>query len=108
MEKLIAYCGLDCAKCGAYVAMKTNDKALREKTAAEWTKIHNHNFTPEMINCVSCKGNGIQICHCSQCEIRKCASQKGVINCGACNEFKTCKKINDFIAMVPHAAGNLA
>ena len=107
MEKMIAYCGLDCAECGAYKAMQNNDQALREKIAAEWTTAHNFNFTPEMINCSSCKSDGIKIGHCSQCEMRKCASEKDVVNCGACAEFKTCKTINDFIAQVPGAADNL-
>jgi hypothetical protein len=108
MEKLIACCGLDCTDCGAYKAMLNDDQALREKTAAEWTKAHNFNFTPDMINCTSCKGNGIHVGYCSECEIRKCALKKGVVNCGVCNEFKTCKVINDFLAQVPNAAQNLA
>ena len=107
MEKMIAYCGLDCAECGAYLAYKNNDQALREKTAAEWTKAHNFNFTPDMINCVSCKGKGVQVGHCAECEMRKCASGKGVVNCGACADFKSCKTINDFLAMVPAAKDNL-
>jgi hypothetical protein len=108
MEKIIAYCGLDCAECTAYLAHQNNDQALREKTAAEWSKAHNFTFTPEMINCTSCKGDGVQVGYCSQCEIRKCAVEKAVVNCGACGEFKTCKTINDFIAQVPKAAANLA
>ena len=107
MEKMIAYCGINCAECGAFLAMKNNDQALREKTAAEWTKMHKFNFTPDMINCTSCKGNGVQVGHCSQCEMRKCAMGKGVVNCGACAEFKTCKTINDFLAMVPGLKENL-
>jgi len=107
MEKLIAYCGLDCAQCGAYLAMKNNDQALREKTATEWTVAHSFDFTPDMINCTSCKGSGVQVGHCSQCEIRKCAVGKGVVNCGACGEFATCKTINDFMAQVPHVRDNL-
>ena len=107
MEKIIAYCGIDCAECGAYKALQNNDQALREKTAAEWTKAHNFNFTPDMINCTSCKGNGVQVGHCSECEIRKCASGKNVVNCGACGEFKACKIINDFIAQAPFVSDNL-
>ena len=106
MEKLIAYCGLDCAECDAYLAMKNNDQALREKTAAEWSKVHNSNITPEMINCVSCKGNGVKH-RCSECEIYKCASVKNIENCGFCDGFKTCKIINDHIAEVPFVAKNL-
>jgi hypothetical protein len=107
MERLIAYCGIACAECGAYKALQNNDQALREKTAAEWTKAYNFSFTPEMINCTSCKGDGVQVGHCSQCEVRKCAIEKGVVNCGVCSEFKTCKTINDFIARAPFLLDNL-
>ena len=108
MEKIIAYCGLDCAGCDAYIATKNNDQALREKTAAEWSKAYNFNCTPEMINCTSCAAEGAKIGHCLECEIRKCASGKALANCGACNEIKTCKTINDFFAQAPHAKENLA
>ena len=107
MEKIIAYCGLDCAQCGAYLAMKNNDDALRAKTAAEWTKNYKFNFTSDMINCSSCTGNGVQIGHCSQCGMRKCAIARKVVNCGACDEFKTCKTINDFMKQVPSVKENL-
>jgi len=107
MEKMIAYCGIDCAGCDAYKATQNNDQALREKTAVEWTKMYNFDFTPDMINCASCKGDGAKIGHWSECEIRKCASEKDVVNCGACGEFKTCKTINDFLAQVPDLADNL-
>ena len=107
MDKIIACCGINCAECGAYLAHKNNDQALREKTAAEWTKMHNFNFTADMINCTTCKGNGVQIGHCSQCEIRKCATGKNVLHCGVCADFKTCKTINDFLKHVPSVKENL-
>ena len=107
MEKLIAYCGLDCAECGAYLAWKNNDQALRVKTAADFAEWHGFDGSPDEINCAGCKGNGVLFSHCSQCEIRKCAIEKGVTNCGVCSEFKTCKIINDFIAEVPHVMDNL-
>ena len=107
MGKKIAYCGLDCSECGAYKAAKNNDQGLRERTAAEWTKKYSFNFTPEMINCTSCREEGVKVGHCHVCEIRKCGIGKGVINCGVCGDYGTCKRINDFIAMVPDAAHNL-
>lgn len=51
MNQLIGCCGLDCEKCDARVATVTNDDALREKTAALWTKLNGVTITPEMINC---------------------------------------------------------
>ena len=107
MEKMISYCGINCAECGAYLALLNNDQALREKTAAEWKVAHNFDFTPEMINCTSCKGTGVQVGHCSNCEIRKCAMEMKVENCGACTEFETCKTINDFLEQVPNLRDNL-
>ena len=107
MEKLIAYCGLDCAECGAYLATKNNDQALREKTAAEWSKEYNTNITADMLHCTGCTKDGVKsVANCSTCEIRICASGKGVVNCGACDEFKTCKTINDFFAEIPDEVKN--
>ena len=37
MSKLIAYCGIDCSKCDAYIATITNDSELKAKTAKENT-----------------------------------------------------------------------
>ena len=39
-NQLIGCCGLDCEKCDARIATLTNDNALREKTAALWTKLN--------------------------------------------------------------------
>ena len=105
MEKLIGYCGIDCSECDAYLATKNNDQALQEKTAVEWSKAHDYNITPEMINCVSCKGNGIKH-RSSECEVYKCASGKGIVNCGACDEFKTCSTISDFLEECPNELKN--
>ena len=32
MKKLIAYCGLDCEKCDAYLSTVNDEQGLREKT----------------------------------------------------------------------------
>jgi len=106
MGNFIAYCGINCAECGAYLALQNNDQELREKTAAEWTAMHQFNFTPEMINCSSCKGNGVQVGYCSQCEIRACALDKAVENCGACGEYKSCNAINNFLDHIPAESKN--
>ena len=107
MEKQIAYCGVNCAECDAYLAMKNNDQALRKKAAVEFSEVFEQNYTPDMMNCIGCKDGSVLLPHCSDCEIRKCASEKDVVNCGACSEFKTCKLINDFIVAMPHVLDNL-
>jgi hypothetical protein len=106
MRKIIAYCGLNCAECGAYMATQNNDQALREQTAAEWTKAYGSECKPDMINCHSCK-TGVLVGYCYECGVRKCASAKNVVNCGVCAEFKTCKTINDFLKQAPYLMDNL-
>ena len=54
-NQLIGCCGLDCEACDARIATLTNDTALREKTAALWTKLNGVPITPEMIHCTGCE-----------------------------------------------------
>ena len=44
--KTLAMCGLDCAACPAFIAYRTNDQALRAKTAAEWSKAFKVELSP--------------------------------------------------------------
>jgi hypothetical protein len=108
MVKLMAVCGLDCAACPAYIASATNDDALRAKTAAEWTKAFGFDCTPEMVNCHGClTTDGVQIGHCTDCEIRLCAIGKRQVNCAPCAEYATCEKLATFLKDVPDAKKNL-
>jgi hypothetical protein len=105
--KTLAMCGLDCAACPAHIAYKTNDEALRVKTAAEWSKQFQVEMKPADINCVGClKTKGVQIAHCAQCDIRKCGLAREVKNCAMCKDYP-CDKISKFIANVPPAKANL-
>ena len=93
-EKLIAYCGLDCGQCPAYIAIESNDDNFRKTTAKEWTERYRNDnrnrppVEPEDINCSGCLSNGPMYMYCSQCKIRKCALGKGVKNCKECEEYK--------------------
>ena len=64
MKDLIAYCGLDCGKCDARRATLTDDSALREKTAKLWSQMNGVEITPEMINCVGCRVDGVKSPYC--------------------------------------------
>lgn len=82
MHQLIGCCGLDCEKCDARIATITHGNALREKTAALWTKLNGVPITPEMINCTGCRVEGAKTPFCdSLCPIRNCAREKGVSTC---------------------------
>jgi len=105
--KKLAVCGLDCAACPAFIARKTDDQALRVKTAAEWSKQFNADLKPEDINCVGClEPEGVHVGHCSECEIRKCGQTRKVANCALCDDYP-CETIGQFLANVPPAKANL-
>ena len=91
MKDMIAYCGLDCEKCDAYIATINDDQHLREKTAKLWAKLNNAPILPEHINCQGCRAGGVKTVFCEHmCEIRKCALKKGVATCGECPDIETC------------------
>jgi hypothetical protein len=39
-EVELAYCGLDCEKCPAFIATANSDDALRQKTAVKWASLY--------------------------------------------------------------------
>ena len=108
MKNKIAYCGLDCEKCDAYIVTVNDDNALREKTAKLWSKLNGITITPEQINCEGCRKDGKKTIYCDKlCPIRQCALSKKYETCGNCNEMKTCKKVAMVIGNNKEALKNL-
>ena len=108
MRKMIAYCGLDCKKCDAYLATINDDQALREKTAKLWAELNNAPILPEHINCEGCRVDGIKTVYCdSLCGIRQCALKKGVTTCGDCPDMEKCQTVGMVISNNPDALKNL-
>jgi hypothetical protein len=104
MNEPLAYCGLDCSTCDALIATRSNDDALRARTAAEWTRLFGHEFKPADINCTGCRSAGIHVEFCEkQCEVRKCARGRGVQNCGLCPDF-ACATLTAHFQYVPPEA----
>ena len=107
MDK-IAYCGLNCETCDAYLATKSNDQALRVKTAELWSKLNGITILPDEINCEGCRGNGVKTVYCSSiCPIRQCALKRAVDTCGSCSEIESCKKVSAIISNNAEALKNL-
>ena len=94
MKNYIAFCGLDCESCKARIATVHNDDALREKVAGLWSELNGVEITPEMINCVGCRINGVKTPYCeSLCPIRQCAMERDMETCGSCGEMESCEKL---------------
>ena len=89
MKEYIACCGLDCERCKARLATVNDDDSLRRKVAKEWSELNGVEITPEMINCVGCRIDGVKTPYCeSLCPIRPCAMGRGVETCGDCGEME--------------------
>ena len=108
MRNMIAYCGLDCEQCNAYLATCNDDQALREKTAKLWAELNHAPILPEHINCQGCRVAGIKTVFCeSLCGIRQCALKKGVTTCGDCSDMEKCQTVEMILSNNPEALKNL-
>ena len=108
MRPNIAYCGLDCEQCDAYIATLHDDQALREKTAKLWAELNHVPILPEHINCQGCRADGAKTVFCEQlCAVRRCARQRGADTCGDCPEMETCPTVGAIFANAPQAKKNL-
>jgi hypothetical protein len=101
MQPIIAYCGLNCHECDAYLGTVANDDAKRKAVAKQWSQEYHADLKPADINCTGCLTVGEQIfSHCKVCEIRLCGIQKNVANCAYCDDF-ICGKLEKFFQMAP-------
>jgi hypothetical protein len=91
MGRITAVCGLTCNDCIAYVAAKRNDNSLREKAIEAWST-DTERLKLEEIDCDGCQTGGRLYKFCSICEVRKCALERGLANCGHCAEYP-CQKL---------------
>ena len=108
MKTLIAYCGLDCDSCEARLATINNDKSLRAEVAKKWSDLNGVEITPQMINCVGCRVDGVKTPYCeSLCPIRQCALVKKVSTFGEYKQMEYCQKLGAIIGNNPSALKNL-
>jgi hypothetical protein len=103
---MLAYCGLDCEKCQAYIATYYNDDQMRKRIALEWSERFGRKFDYKEINCNGCRPVGKKIAHCLECRIRKCAQTMQLTSCAQCKEFP-CKKLNNIFSDNPEAKETL-
>jgi hypothetical protein len=100
MEKMIAYCGINCAGCPSYLATQKDDDSMRKQVQDLWKNQFNVDLKLEDINCDGCKGGGKLGFYCKACGIKKCAEGKNLENCAYCEDY-ACDKLNNLFAMLP-------
>lgn len=104
---MIAFCGLDCEKCDAFIATATNDEALRAATAEKWAKAFNAPLKASDINCTGCQSDGVKLGYCEHmCEIRKCAVPRRVGTCADCADYG-CAPLEAVLSRAPEARAAL-
>ena len=97
-EQMLAYCGLDCGECPAYIAHRTDDQDLRVKMTKEWGS-DDFPLSPEDINCDGCTSDSdLKFAFCGQCAVRACATEKGHETCAVCTDYG-CEKLEAFFKM---------
>lgn len=107
MEKMIAFCGLVCTECPAFIATQKEDDEERKKVAEMWSKEFKVELKPEDINCDGCLADSERLfSHTKVCEIRKCGLDRKVANCAHCDEY-ACEKLTAFFKMAPQAKTTL-
>lgn len=104
MDRIIAYCGLVCSDCAAYVATQAGDQAALERVAAKWREEYNApDITVESVICDGCLTGPRKCSHCAECDIRACGIGRVVVNCGHCADYVSCDKLERFFGFVPAA-----
>jgi hypothetical protein len=114
MAKLkLAFCGLDCEGCPAFIATVNDDNDLRAKTAQEWGSLYSEYIGKKELsladmNCLGCQSEGgVKFIGCGNCPIRKCCVEKNLGTCAECDEYETCGMINGFFTTAPQAKESL-
>jgi hypothetical protein len=101
-SKIISYCGITCSECDAYIATQAKDTAELERVAAAWREEYKADFSAAAIMCDGCTATEQPLCsHCSECGVRACAIDRGVISCAYCEDYG-CETIEGFLS---HASG---
>lgn len=105
MNPSIAFCGLNCSACEAYLATQSDDRAAQERLLAKWkVEFNAPDMTLASVTCDGCLAfNGRLGGYCPQCPIRACGVERKVANCAHCADYGTCEKLAGFLVQVPAA-----
>lgn len=98
-DEMIAYCGLVCTECPAYIATQTDDLELRIKTAKGWST-KDFKIDADDIICDGCLAvEKRQNMFCSECKVRMCGLERDVENCSFCEEY-ACESLGNLWKMI--------
>jgi len=106
MEEMVAYCGIVCTECPAYIATQNDDAEELKRVSEMWSN-EEWQLKPEAIICDGClPGHTRYALFCPDCETRSCAIARAVANCAHCDGY-ACEKLARTFEMVPEAKAKL-
>jgi len=81
----IGFCGDNCYSCPRYVATIENDIEKLKEASLMWKRVgwRDSILSTDEIKCGGCK----TVTWCRYNEIRECARNKSLNNCGECNQY---------------------
>ena len=102
----LAYCGIKCQDCPAFIATKKNNFDMKIEIAEKWST-QEYPLSPDDVECHGCTSTiRNMMSFCEDCDIRDCAIDKHLDNCAYCNDF-TCTKLDKVYKQTPQAKDNL-
>ncbi len=81
----IGVCGDNCLYCPRYIATQNRNATELEKVKELWVRLglRDPTFPARGLSCFGCKPNK----ECAYSELRTCAREKGINNCGLCDAY---------------------
>ena len=106
MDRMVAFCGVTCTDCPAYLATQADDRDALEQVLVHWREDFNvPHITVEDIICDGCLTNDGRLNgYCQHCRIRPCAVTRDVINCAYCDEY-ACDELERLLAICEKLEG---
>jgi hypothetical protein len=106
MEDRIAFCGINCSGCPAFVATQKDDDKEKAKVAARWST-PKYPFAADDVHCDGCLiPDGRLMSFCGDCDVRQCALDRRVGSCAHCDEYP-CDRLDKVHAQDPAARAAL-
>lgn len=91
-EPIIAFCGLVCNECPAWRGLARTGEEERARLAQEWSTPA-FPLTAKDLDCEGCIGPDDQlVAFCRDCDIRRCGTEREVLNCAHCPDYP-CEKL---------------
>jgi hypothetical protein len=104
---MIAYCGLVCTGCPAYVATQAGDMEALQRVAAQWSEEFDAAIAAADCLCDGCTSSSQRLSsYCGECQVRACAIGRSVVTCAHCHDYG-CDKITAFFNFAPGAKATL-